>query len=273
MAGEMGLTQSAVVRLLGQLEGRVGFRLLHRRLGRLHITDRGLPIGAIAQEVMQSYDQVVAIARNQTSLNHSNLRIGVLTTLAPILIPRSVAAVRERFGNVRVTIDVAKQQELEEGITAGRYDLALISLPTFTDVRTVEPLGGLRRACIVPFGHRLAEYDVITPPDLAGEHYISIHAGATVRHATDRLFEEFGVSRVLKVDARSTAMTCSMVAHGVGVSIVTRQYAEVWSEQLVIRPFEPGFDNEIAILHASSSTMTQVGQEFAGAVKALMQDL
>lgn len=272
VADTMGLTQSAIVRILGQLEDRLGFRVFHRHLGRLRVTDRGGPIGQIAQRVMENYDQVEAIAKNQTSLSHSNLRIGVLTTLGPILVPRAIASVRERFGTLRFSIDVAKQRELEEGVKVGRYDVALVSLPTFTDNHTVEPLGALKRACIVPLGHRLAAYDVITPPDLAGEHYISIHAGSTVRHATDKLFEEFGVARLLMTDARSTAMTCSMVAHGAGVSIVTQRYAERWSKKLAIRPFEPGFDNEFGILRSSASPLSQVGQEFVSAVRSVVRD-
>lgn len=272
-ASAMSVTHSAVQRLISQLETEMGERLFERDGGKAVPTEAAVSLSSSADRVMGNLDRITALAQEKTRINGAALRIGALTSFGPAMISTALTMLRQRFQNLRVSIDVQTQANIEAGFARGDYDVCFVVLPLFTNVSSFESIGSLSRVCILPHGHHLASREVVTPSDLSGERFISIFQGSPTRRVTDSLFKMAGVDRILDTEARSSAIVCSMVARGLGVSIVASHYAEHWSQKFVVKPFKPEFRTEYAILRSDAASERASVQGFIEASKAALRNL
>jgi len=262
-AGEtLGLTQSAVSRLITQLEYEVGLRLFDRRNGRLQITPEGQHFYAIVEKVLSGVDQISATARDIRTLQAGILRIISMPALGYGLIPDTVAKLKKHHKQVRISVDFGTRQELEKGLANAEYDFGIATLPVDHELLEVEPLCGANAVCVLPPGHPLAEKRVITAMDLDGSSFISMETGAFFRYRIDELFGRLGVRRELNIEAQSTIMVCNLVAKGLGVSIVHPFVARPFEDQIVCRPFEPGIRFDYGLLFPAGQTRSQLTNEF-----------
>lgn len=262
-AGEtLGLTQSAVSRLITQLEYEVGLRLFDRRNGRLQITPEGQHFYAIVEKVLAGVDQISATARDIRTLQAGILRIIAMPALGYGLIPDTIAKLKAHHKQVRISVDFGTRQELEKGLSNAEYDFGIATLPVDHELLEVEPLCGVNAVCVLPPGHPLAEKRVVQASDLDGASFISMEPGAFFRYRIDEMFGRLGIRRELNIEAQSTIMVCNMVAKGLGVSIVHPFVAQPFENQVVSRPFEPGIRFDYGLLFPSGQTRSQITNEF-----------
>lgn len=264
----MGLTQSAVSRLITQLERELGFSLFDRRHGRLLITPEGQHFYTVAEKVLAGIDQISATARDIQTLGTGTVRIIAMPALGYGLLPETVKKVKERFNNVKISIDVGNRQDIEKGIANARYDFGLATLPIEHESIDIEPLCGVEAVCVTPPDHPLARRKVIHAHDLADEQFISVEPGALFRYRTDELFGRLGIRRKIGVEAQSTIMVCNMVATGIGVSIVHPFIAETFGDRIAARRFEPSVRFEYGLLFPTGVTRSQITREFIETLRA-----
>ena len=258
----MGLTQSAVSRLITQLERELGFSLFDRRHGRLLITPEGQQFYTVAEKVLAGIDQISATARDIQTLGTGPVRLIAMPALGYGLLPETVAKVKERFNNVKISIDVGARQEIEKGVANARYDFGLATLPIEHESIDIEAV------CVTPPDHPLARRKVIHAHDLENEQFISVEPGALFRYRTDELFGRLGIRRKIGVEAQSTIMVCNMVATGIGVSIVHPFIAETFGDRVAARRFEPAIRFEYGLLFPTGVTRSQITREFIETLRA-----
>lgn len=272
-AEKLDLTQSAVSRVITQLEQEVGFLLFDRRQGRLHITPEGQRLYSLVEKILTGVDQINALSEDESRFDSASLNVGTMSSLGMSIMPRAVQAIRERFQNLRVTIDVAGRSQLEDATMQGEHDMALVTLPIENRALTVEPLSEVECTCILPIGHPLAEKPFISPHDLEDEQFISMEPGTWIRYRTDEMFSVLGINRKLQIETGSMILMCSLVADGLGVSLVHRFVAEQFSDNLVIKPFRPRFGFEFGIILPSGAHRTLITQHFIHCIKDTFKDL
>lgn len=272
-SSELMIIESGANRLIRQLEIRVGSRLFDRKDGRYQPNERAKALAETALRVTQTFDEIQRFAKNQSSLQHPSLKVGAFTSLAPVVLPRILAAIRKRYQNLKVSVNEAKQDVLEEGTVNGEYDFAFVILPTLTASLDAEILGTFGLACVLPKDHRLTALPVITPHDLADESFISIHRFTPVRAMYDALFDRDKTPRKLNIEARSSGMICAMVSRGLGVSLVSRLTANAWSNHLAVRRFEPHDTVDVGLLRAHTSPSSAVKREFVDAARLVVSEL
>lgn len=261
-ADALGLTQSAVSRLIMQLEAELGVSLFERRHGRLLLTPEGQHVFDVAQRVLNSVDQLSATAQDVRTLRSGALRIISMPALAYGLLPETIRRVMRRYAKVKISIDVGGRAELEEGLAKGQYDLGLATLPVGQEAIDIEPLCAIDAVCVVPPGDALATQEEIAVEDLAGTPFISIDPRTMLRFRTDELFGRAGVRRKLSVEAQSSMMACALVSRGLGVSVVHPFIAATFGAQVVARPFKPALRLEYGLLFPSGQRRSLLAQVF-----------
>lgn len=258
----MGLTQSAVSRLITQLEQELGFNLFDRRHGRLMITPEGQQFYIVAEKVLSGIDQITATARDIQTLGTGTLRIIAMPALGYGMLPMTIAEVNANYPQVKISVDFGNRQEIEKGIANAEYDFGLATLPIEHDGIDIEPLCGVDAVCVTPINHPLARKKIIKASDLENEPFISIEPDGLFRYRTDELFGRLGVRRKLGIETKSTIMICSLVAAGVGLSIVHPFIVDSLSDKIAARRFEPAIRFEYGLLFPTGVTRSQMTQTF-----------
>lgn len=266
----LGLTQSAVSRLITQLEDELGLNIFDRRHGRLIITPEGEQFYEVAQKVLAGIDQIMATARDIRNLRAGALRIIAMPALAYSLLPETIKKINEQYSQVKISVDVGGRRDLETGIKQGQYDFGLGTLPIDEEGIDIEPLCAVDAVCVIPLDSPFAKQDTITANDLSGQPFISIDPRTMLRYLTDELFGKLGVRRVLGVEAQSSMMICNLVARGIGVSIVHPSIARSFTGKIAVRAFKPSLRLEYGLLFATGQRRSLVTQKF---VDELRQDV
>ncbi|MDR6973630.1 DNA-binding transcriptional LysR family regulator [Streptomyces sp. 3330] len=237
-ARTLGWTQSAVSRQISSLEAALGGDPLFDRLPRgVRLTEAGrvlVPYAESVAEALQGARRELAALREGTA---GRLRFGAFATADAALVPRALAAFRERCPGVRVTREEGLTPALLERLEAGHLDLAVVST---TGRAPLEPYA-LRHLLdeslyvAVPAGHRLAgRGGPVRLGELADADWVS---GSARPEGTllDAALREGFRPRVAHVVAEWTAKQ-GYVAAGLGVALVPALAASSVRPDVVLLP-------------------------------------
>ena len=257
----MGLTQSAVSRLITQLENEVGFKIFDRRQGRLHLTPEGQYFYAEVSKILEGLDQLKLMASDISTLTVGSLKIIAMPALGFGLLPTAIEQIQARYKRLKISVDLASREAVEGEILKARHDIGLVTLPIENEALDVEPLFGIDCVCVLPLDHPLRDQPVIRAEDLENQPFISIEPGTLFRYRTDELFGKLGIKRQLRLEAQSTIMVCNLVAQNLGVSLVHRFIAEAFENRILIKPFEPAITLEYGLVFPAGQQRSRTVEE------------
>jgi LysR family hydrogen peroxide-inducible transcriptional activator len=123
------ISQPALSLQIKELEEILGAPLVERGARQISLTPLGEDFALRAREVLRSVDELGALARASTGPLAGRLRLGVIPTVAPYLLPRLMRALAGRFPEIDLRPREAVTPKLLRDLHEGRLDLALLALP------------------------------------------------------------------------------------------------------------------------------------------------
>ena len=224
-ADACAVTQSTLSAGILALERQIDAAILDRGAGK-HVvfTALGEEIVARARTAMGALEAVAEAATAARTPLSGPLRLGVIPTVGPFLLPRLMPALRSAFPNLRLFVREDTTKALAERLATNRLDLLLIALPyEFGDAQT---LAVCRDEFMValPRGHRLAARARVPAAALAGERLLLLEDGHCLRDQAVSLCG--GVGEAEGFAATSLHTLAQMVAGGLGVTLLPRMAIE-----------------------------------------------
>jgi DNA-binding transcriptional LysR family regulator len=261
-ANALYISQPAVSRLIADLERDLGYMLFNRVRGRLQPTEEGNALFAEVQRSFIGLAQVETAARTLAKNSSGVIRIAAMPSLTGEPLTRAVAEFARDNPDVSFEIEVRPRRFVIEAIVAQQYDIGITTLPVEMPSIDVRLLSEANSLCVVPVGHRLAEKQVIHASDLTGEAFISFSNDTLYRIRVDRVFDELGIVRKMRMETRTTQVACNLVAEGAGVAIVgTWDVSGANRTDICLRDFEPAIPISIGALvpaHKASSRRVEM---------------
>ena len=176
-AAALGYTQSAVSRQIAGLERAVGTPLFERRPEGPRLTREGRMLERRARSALDEIDEGAREARG--SEPGGRVRLGVVPSAGPALLPRALAELRRRRPDLTVTSRIGTTPSLVRGLRAGATDLVLaVSRPPHRPLDGESPPLGLRSLgeqalrVAVPADSALADRDGLDPAELVDQPWI-----------------------------------------------------------------------------------------------------
>lgn len=220
-----------------KLEDVLGVRLFERDRRRVLIT----PIGQLVIErarriLVEVEDMLGALSALQDPFD-GTLRVGVIPTIAPYLLPWITPAVGKRWPRLRLALVEQKTEELLSDLREGRIDAGLLA--------RVDGMDDLECAVVLedpfvvaaPESHPLARKKSVTLRELEGESVLLLEDGHCLRTQALSLCERAGAKNT-DLRATSLATLVQMVSAGAGVTLLPAIAVDVENRrgQLAIRP-------------------------------------
>lgn len=254
------ITQSTLSTQLRKLEDFLGVTLFERTSRPVTVTPVGESIVARARRIIEEADQICDIARQGEGLLASTLRLGIIPTLSPYLLPLFLEQLHQAHPQLRIVLREDLTASLIEALSAYEVDVLLLALP--------EPVPGLqamplfREAFWVAFpcGDRMADRNAITEHDLDGRRLLLLAEGHCLRNQALAVCGQEGRKTSAAPDvlrANSLETICTMVAAGLGYTLlpalaVSRLTAS--GTGVEARPFKAaGAERRIGLLWRSAS--------------------
>jgi LysR family hydrogen peroxide-inducible transcriptional activator len=123
------VSQSGFSAAIQTLEESLGISLVDRTRRSVVITAAGREIAVYARLVLRDVDALVELASDQHSILSGKLRLGLIPTIAPFLLPRALPCLRESYPQMQLFLFERKSALLLEALAAGEVDAILIALP------------------------------------------------------------------------------------------------------------------------------------------------
>ena len=123
------VTQSTLSAGLKELESGLGVQLVERDKQTVFLTPIGEQIAERAQSVLTASHDLVALATEAMEPMTGYLRLGVIPTIAPFLLPACLQSLRTRFPKLRLCLREDQTANLLNRLEDGQLDFALIALP------------------------------------------------------------------------------------------------------------------------------------------------
>ena len=201
------VTQPALSMQIRELEKDLGADLVERRPGEVMLTETGAEVARRAERVLAAARDLTDFARHSGRLLTGRLRLGVIPTLAPYVLPQILPALQRRFPDLRVELRETQTRTLMDELARGALDAVLLALPveegdieTLRAVRRSVPARGAGGRCARSDSARVDARDIDQrAADPAGGRTLPARSGAGVlrRRARDT---RVGARRDLALD-------------------------------------------------------------------------
>src|SRR5437016_5358315 len=214
------VSQPTLSAQLKKLEQSFGLQLIERAPNNVSLTAAGEEIVARARRIIEASDEVVALARSQRDPLAGPLRLALLPTIGPYLLPRVAPAIRRALPRLELRLYEYQTAPMLERLRGGELDVGILALPVELDGLESHEL--YREAFVValPERHPLAAHGTLRVADLKGETLLLLEDGHCLRDQALEVCSRAGVREPQDFRATSLETLRQMVATGAGVTLL-----------------------------------------------------
>lgn len=217
-AEDCAVTQPALSMQIKELEAILGAPLVERGARKLHLTPLGEAFATRARAILRAVDDLGDLARASGQTYPGPLRLGVIPTIAPYLLPGVIAGLARRFPALEVRPRETVTRRLVADLQAARLDAAIVALPVSEPTLDEMPLFSEEFVLVRPPGD--ADRPVPRPENLAEMRLLLLEEGHCFRDqalSVCRLSD--GPPRDL-MEGSSLSTLVQMVGAGIGVTLL-----------------------------------------------------
>lgn len=216
------ISQPALSLQMKELETILGAPLIERGPRQVRLTSLGEAFAARARDILRAVDELGDLARASFSPLTGRLRLGVIPTVAPYMLPAVIQTLTARFPGLDIRPREAVTQKLVDDLIEGRLDAAIVALPVSEPSLHEQPLFAEAFMLVRPLAD--ADRPVPQPETLREMRLLLLEEGHCFRdQALSFCRMAASSSRDLPRDlmeGSSLATLVQMVGAGIGVTLI-----------------------------------------------------
>ena len=236
-AEKCGVSQPTLSSQIQKLEEVLGVQVFERNRQRVLLTKVGEAVVAHARRILVDVEDLITTAGAAKDPFAGTLRVAVIPTIAPYLLPWVTPAIATRWPRLRLALVEQKTEDILASLRNGELDAGLLAV--------VDGMEDLDRADVLedpfvvalPQHHPLAKKKTVALEDLDEEPVLLLEDGHCLRTQALALCQRAGATET-DLRATSLATLVQMVSAGVGVTLLPSIAVDVENRrgQLAIRP-------------------------------------
>jgi LysR family transcriptional regulator, hydrogen peroxide-inducible genes activator len=226
-AEQCSVSQPALSMQIHELEGILGVELIERRPGAPMFTELGIEIAERARAILGAVRDLTDFAQHRAKVLSGTLRLGLIPTLAPYILPRLLPQLERDYPDLRLDLVEAQTKALLADLERGTLEVLLLALPLKVAEFEVVNLVRDRFLLAVPADDPFPETARVRPNDVKKRKLILLEEGHCLRdHALDYCVKgRWNVASGLSATSLATVM--QMVANGYGATLVPEVAVDV----------------------------------------------
>lgn len=269
----LGISQPAVSRQIRDLESQFGISLFTRRAGRIEPTKDAFALHQEVERCLNGLEQMAKFANDLGEFRRQRLRVAATVGHSYFFLPKIIQAFHQLAPDVTISLRSGLSPEVVDLVEKGQSDIGFAILPLETLGVEIEQMPEADLVCVMPGDHKLTRLKVIEPVHLADEPLLLISENSLMRKRLLQTFQEAGVKANVILDSTYTGPICSLVAQGMGVSILDYVTAKAYTEQnIVIRPFKPKVPCELKLVKPAGQALSEPAQTFIDLAKKILAE-
>lgn len=244
------VSQPALSQQIMEMEENLGTKLIERSRGSTLLTRKGEEVLAHVRAILSELDRLEHTARRSDGILGGLMRLGIIPTVAPYLVPQLVPHLRKAYPTIEIELKEAVTDRLVADLAEGRLDLVIAALPIDSETIATRPLFRDR------FYMAMAENDseVLLSPlsesDVDPNRLLLLEEGHCLRDQALAVCGTAGKRSLVNFGATSMATLLQMVSHDMGMTLIPEIAVPTETQRNAIRivPFaEPQPAREIGL--------------------------
>ncbi|MFH8294852.1 LysR substrate-binding domain-containing protein [Streptomyces sp. NPDC018059] len=277
-AAAIGMSQPALSGAVAALEEALGVQLLERTTRKVLLSPAGERLAVRVRAVLGEVEALLEEADAVKAPFTGALRLGVIPTVAPYLLPTVIALVHEEYPDLDLQVHEEQTSSLLEGLAAGRLDLLLLAVPLGVPGVTELPLFDEDFVLVTPLDHWLGGREGIPREALKELNLLLLDEGHCLRDQALDICREAGrADAPVTTTAAGLSTLVQLVAGGLGVTLLPRTAVRVEtsrSNQLLTGYFaDPAPTRRIALAMRTGAARAAEYEELARALRGAVRPL
>lgn len=223
-AEDCAVTQPALSMQIREMEAQLGVRLLERGRGGVRLTPAGEEAAVRARGVLAALADMERTLRDHGSLLEGRLRLGVIPSIAPYLLPRLLPELGRRHPALEIALRESQTAPLVAELVEGALDLVVLSLPVEHPDIEVLPLFEDPFVLAVPEAAADFPGPRAAPGAIRAGDLLLLEDGHCFRDQALSVCRAVDGSRLRRFGASSLATLVQLVANGQGVTLLPHMY-------------------------------------------------
>ncbi len=218
-ADKVFVSQPALSIAIAKLEDELGVQLFERARRGVTITPVGERVVAQAIRVLDEVARVTAVAQAGRDQLAGSLRVGVIYTVGPYLLPDLIPALHRLAPHMPIEVEENLTANLDERLRGGRLDAILVAAPFGAPGIVTRALYEEPFVALVPATHAWAKRASIASSELADEKVLLLASGHCFSDQVVESCPDVRVSGDVQ-QGNSLETIRNMVASGLGVTVL-----------------------------------------------------
>jgi LysR family hydrogen peroxide-inducible transcriptional activator len=263
-ADASAISQPALSMQIKELEEALGSALFERAAREIRVTSFGDAFGKRVREILKAVDELEDLARASRDRLVGRLRIGVIPTIAPYLLPQIIGDLTRIYPDLEIQVRETMTSNLIAELGDARLDLAILALPISESAFEEVALFSEDFVLVRPIGDQDASPPTVEA--LRQMRLLLLEEGHCFRAQALSFCSMTSASPRESLDGSSLSTLVQMVGAGLGVTLIPEMAVavETRSAPVAIARFKsPKPSRLIGMIWRKSSPLTQRFHEIA----------
>jgi LysR family hydrogen peroxide-inducible transcriptional activator len=219
-ADACAVTQPALSMQIQDLEASLGIALVERTRNGIKLTPKGEEIALRAQRLLSDVRNLVDYAQHAGGILSGALRLGVIPSIAPYLLPPLLPLLKEKYPNLELHVRETQTQPLTDELVEGKLDVLLLALPIKNpDIETLDIFDD-RFLLAMPKARKLSGRVRATKDMVEGDRLLLLEEGHCLRDQALTYCSLRQADTVNTFGASSLSTIVEMVSAGLGITLL-----------------------------------------------------
>ena len=263
-AAQLGYTQSAVSRMIADLEKSWGVTLLTRNRSGIEISSEGLMLLPKLQVICSGYESLNRTVAELHSHTSGSIRVGTFSSFSCGLLPAIIKDFHEAYPHITFNLLNGEYNEIAGWLRKGLVDCGFVALPAADDLDTTFLIQDSLVA-VLPRDHPMAEAPYFPVDMLAYEDFINVREEQDYEIA--KFLDELQQKPKIRYESSDDYAILSMVESGPGISVVHDLMLVPNRYNVVAKPFDLPIIRDIAVAVKKDAALSTIAQLFVDHTK------
>lgn len=251
------VSQSTLSAGLKELESTLGLQLFERDRQSVALTPAGEAVLERAKGLLASAEDLVALAHTSGAPMQGMIRMGIIPTIAPFMLPKIVPDLRHRYPNLKFALREDLTENLLARLRNRQLDMAIIALPYETEGLVTKVLFDDEFWLAARKDDPALQGKRVTLPAKVAERLLLLEEGHCLREHTMQACKRTEIASADNIEATSLLTLVQMVESGMGIALVPEMAIRsglLTTTELIARPLEAPAPKRTIALIARAST-------------------
>lgn len=270
----LNIAQPGVSRTMKHLETMIGIKLFVRRGGRYVPSPEARSVFDLLQDVHKKLEDFQRTINQLERGKDVELSIASVPSIANVMVPRAIAALRETHPELKIDFDVIKLEDVIDFLLLERGELAVMSYRLEHPSLNFVPLSRGHLVCVAAPSHPLASRSQVSAAEIARYPLIGIDPKDPYGSIMANIFEREGLDYEITIKARFGTTVCALVKENLGVAVLdVFTVADMRQDDLAVIPIREETEFITYVGMRADVALSSYAETFIARLREAMDDV